>query len=183
MLLRHNDDILALVKLDLNLAYFRWRESFFKQVKEFGMGKSTSSPLSDIYMEDFEAAALASYPTGDSNISPGEIVLFWLRKADDTLEAVHNNYIQRLHNHLNSIHPDVKWTKEVEENERISMLDITIIRNSDGSLDFDVYRKPTHTNQYIHFHSHQPLSYKLSTIHALTRRAALIPSKDELKAD
>ena len=85
MLLRHNDDILALVKLDLNLAYFRWRESFFKQVKEFGMGKSTSSPLSDIYMEDFEAAALASYPTGDSNISPGEIVLFWLRKADDTL--------------------------------------------------------------------------------------------------
>ena len=62
------------------------------------------------------------------------------------------------------------------------MLDVTIIRNSDGSLDFDVYRKPTHTNQYIHFHSHQPLSYKLSTIHALTRRAALIPSTDELKA-
>ena len=61
------------------------------------------------------------------------------------------------------------------------MLDVTIIRNSDGSLDFDVYRKPTHTNQYIAFTSHQPLSHKLSTIHSLTRRAALIPSTDELK--
>merc|ERR1711888_478036 len=61
------------------------------------------------------------------------------------------------------------------------MLDVDIIRNGNGSLDFDVYRKPTHTNQYIPFDSHQPLAHKLSTIHALTRRAALIPSTDELK--
>lgn len=50
-----------------------------------------------------------------------------------------------------------------------------------GSLSFDVYRKPTHTNQYIPFNSHQPLSHKLSTTHALTRHAALIPSMEALK--
>ena len=145
------------------------------------MGKSTSSPLADIFMEDFETAALANYPTGDNNISPSEIILFWLRKADDTLVAIHNDHIQPLHDYLNSIHPDIKWTKEVEADGKIAMLDVTIIHNQDGSLDFDVYRKPTHTNQYINFSSHQPLSHKLSTIHALTRRAALIPSTDELK--
>ena len=145
------------------------------------MGKSTSSPLSDIYMEDFEAAALANYPTGDNSISPSEVILFWVRKADDTLTAIHNDHIQPLHDYLNSIHPDIRWTKEVEQDGRIAMLDVQIIRNPDGKLNFDVYRKPTHTNQYIPFDSHQPLSHKLSTIHALTRRAALIPSTDELK--
>ena len=79
-----------------------------------------------------------------------------------------------------SIHPDINWTKEVEQEGRIAMLDVSIIRNADGTLDFDVYRKPTHTNQYISFDSHQPLSHKLSTIHALTRRAVLIPSTDHL---
>ena len=61
------------------------------------------------------------------------------------------------------------------------MLDVQIYRKDDGSLEFDVYRKPTHTNQYIHFNSHQPLSHKLSTVHALTRRAHLIPSTEARK--
>lgn len=86
--------IMALVKLDLVLAYFQWRGLFYKQLKGFGMGKSTSSPLSDIFMEDFEASALANYPTGDSNISPSEIILFWFRKADDTIIVIHKDHIQ-----------------------------------------------------------------------------------------
>ena len=61
------------------------------------------------------------------------------------------------------------------------MLDVSINRSSDGSLTFDVYRKPTHTNQYIQFHSHAPLSHKLATIRSLTRRSALIPSTEENK--
>ena len=104
-----------------------------------------------------------------------------MRKADDTLVAVHNDHIQRLHNYLNLIHPDIKWTKEIEKDGRIAMLNVTVIHNSNGTLDFDVYRKPTHTNQYIPFDSHQPLCHKYSTIHSLTRRAALIPSTDDLK--
>ena len=61
------------------------------------------------------------------------------------------------------------------------MLDVSINRGADGSLTFDVYRKPTHTNQYIQFHSHAPLSHKLATIRSLTRRSALIPSTEENK--
>ena len=91
------DDIMALIKLDLDLAYFRWGDAYYKQLKGFGMGNSTSSPLSDIYMEDFEATALANYPTGDPTISPGELILFWYRKANDTLVAIHNDHIQPLH--------------------------------------------------------------------------------------
>ena len=132
-------------------------------------------------MEDFEAKAIRDFATGDPNVRPEDTILFWLRKADDTLTAIHNDYIEPLFTHLNNIHPSIKWTMEKEVEGRIAMLDVTIIRNGDGTLDFDVYRKPTHTNQYIPFDSHQPLAHKYSTIHALTRRAELIPSTDELK--
>ena len=144
------NDIMALVKLDLDLAYFQWRGLFYKQLKGFGMGKSTSSRLSDIFMEDFAASALANYPTGYSNISPSEVILFWFRKADDTIVAIHKDHIQSLHNYLNSIHPDIKWTKEVEQNGQIAMLDVNIIHNPDGTLHFDVCR----TLQQIHSIQH-----------------------------
>ena len=156
------NDILALVKLDLDLAYFRWRGEYYKQLKGFGMGKSTSSPLSDIYMEEFEQAALANYPTGDSNITPSDVILFWFRKADDTIMAIHNDHIQPLHDYLNSIHPDVQWTKEIEEDRRIAMLDVTIIRNDNGTLDFDVYRKPTHSRTLTNIF-HSTAMYRLHT--------------------
>ena len=55
--------IMALLICDLELAYFRWDGEFYAQRRGLGMGKSTSSPLSDIFMEDFESKALRDYPT------------------------------------------------------------------------------------------------------------------------
>ena len=138
------------------------------------MGKSTSSPLSDIFMEDFEQKALESFPFKDS-------VQFWLRKADDTLVSIDANHADALFNHLNAIHTDIKWTKEEEEDGLIHMLDVDIKRHTDGRLSFDVFRKPTHTNQYIHFQSHAPLQHKLATVRSLTRRATVIPSTTEAR--
>ena len=74
----------------------RKEKTEWRLLKGFGMGKSTSSLLSDIFMEDFEAAALTNYLTGDSNISPSEVILFWYRKADDTIVAIHKDHIQAI---------------------------------------------------------------------------------------
>jgi hypothetical protein len=77
---------------------------------------------------------------------------------------------------LNAVHEKIKWTYERELNSHIDMLDLTILRQQDGTLEFDVFRKPTHTNQYISWDSDQPLVHKGSTIRSLTRRAHLIPT-------
>ena len=50
--------------------------------------------------------------------------------------------IEPFHRHLNSIHPKIKFTKELEENRSLP-----VSRKEDGSLKFSLYRKPTHTNQ------------------------------------
>ena len=161
------EHIMAMLTCDLNLAYFRWDGEFYAQRRGLGMGKSTSSPLSDIFMEDFEGKALTQYQTGDPSITPHDVILFWFRKADDTVTAIRNDHIDPFFTFLNSLHPSIQWTMEREKDGRLPMLDVLIEKKEDGSLEFDVYRKPTHTNQYIDFASHQPLSHKLSTIHSL----------------
>ncbi|XP_076471154.1 uncharacterized protein LOC143301037 [Babylonia areolata] len=79
--------------------------------------------------------------------------------------------------HLNKQHPAIKFTYEVEENGSIAMLDTRITRTETG-LAFSVYRKPTHTDQYLQFNSHQPLEHKLGVIRTLTLRAKTICSTD-----
>ena len=64
--------IVKLLRLDIELAYFRFDGEFYAQPRGLGMGNSTSSPLSDIFMENFERNALASFAHRES-------ILFWLR--------------------------------------------------------------------------------------------------------
>ena len=43
---------------------------------------------------------------------------------------------------------------EQEEDGTLLFLDMLLRRREDGSLDVSVYRKPTHTDRYLHFESH-----------------------------
>ncbi|XP_072037398.1 uncharacterized protein [Amphiura filiformis] len=81
--------------------------------------------------------------------------------------------------HINSVHDAIKFTFEEESDNCIPMLDTMITRNPNGCLSFCVYRKPTHTDQYLDFASHQPLEHKLGVIRTLTHRAKTICSDQD----
>ena len=49
---------------------------------------------------------------------------------------------------------------KIEKDNTIHFLDTTVTRDSDGLLITTVYRKPTHTDQYLAYDSHQPQSVK-----------------------
>jgi hypothetical protein len=97
---------------------------------------------------------MSSPDTGSSTtpltpLPPISIILFWFRQADDTMTAIQHDHVTSFLAFFNAIHEKIKWTYETEVNGRINILDLTILRQQDGTLEFDVYRKPTHTNQYI----------------------------------
>ena len=61
------------------------------------------------------------------------------------------------------------------------MLDASITKDTSGTLSFQVYRKPTHTDQYLQFDSNQPLQHKLGVIRTLFHRCNTICSSEENK--
>ncbi|KFD46639.1 hypothetical protein M513_12494 [Trichuris suis] len=76
--------------------------------------------------------------------------------------------------HLNSLFPNqVTFTMEVESHSRLSSLDILIL-NGSSSLHTTVYRKPTHSDKYLHFNSHHPKSVKIGIISNLVDSALSI---------
>ena len=83
--------------------------------------------------------------------------------------------------HINSVDPATKFT--VEENKEfgsIPFLDTIVKSEADGTLSITVYRKPTHTDQYLQWDSLHYLSAKFSVIHTLSHRASTVCSKPEL---
>ena len=69
---------------------------------------------------------------------------------------------------------------EEESNGELVFLD-TLLKRNNGEISVLVYRKPTHTDQYLHYSSHHQTSCKESVVSSLFNRAySIITNKDDL---
>ena len=64
--------------------------------------------------------------------------------------------------------------------KRLPFLD-TVTTRSNGKVEVDIYRKPTHTDINLHYDSHHPMQHKLSVLKTLLDRAEKIPSSNKGK--
>ena len=78
-----------------------------------------------------------------------------------------------LSTHLNEQNADIQFTKEIEEDGKLSFLDCLVSRDN-KELRTAVYRKPTSTYRLLDKSSYNPTSHKATTIKTLTRRAQLV---------
>ncbi|GJQ76462.1 hypothetical protein Trydic_g2175 [Trypoxylus dichotomus] len=90
----------------------------------------------------------------------------WLRYVDDTFviwphgEEEVNGFLH----HLNGLEESIKFTMELEVNNRIPFLEALVHKQSEGTLRTTLYKKPTHTGQYLHFESNHPHNVKRQTM-------------------
>ncbi len=136
------------------------------------MGSPVSPLASNIFMEWFEVHALSSA------LHPPTM---WARYVDDTFVVIREEHIDEFTTHINNISPTIKFTMEREENNQLAMLDTLIHRKEDGSTKITIYRKPTHTDQYLLMDSHHPLQHKLGVVRTLMHRAETIVTEEEDK--
>ena len=140
---------LHLLDILLRTTYFKFNGDFYQQTDRAAMGGPTSVIVSEIYMQSLETTAIT---TADH---PPKV---WKRHFDDVFSIVHKIYLQELLEHINNLHPQTQFTKEEENNSTLTFLDTLVQRNHDKTISVKIYRKPKHTNQYLKYTSHNPIS-------------------------
>ena len=96
---------------------------------------------------------------------------------DDTFTILDRDRVDSFLQHLNSQQPTIRFTMETVNDNKIAFLDASVSREPDGRLTTTVYRKPTHTNQYLAYDSHHPQSVKRGIVNCLYDRAKRLATK------
>ena len=133
-------NIILLLEFCLKNTYFSFQDQFYEQVEGAAMGSLGSPIVANLYMEYFEQKAL----------SPALHPSLWQRYVDDTFfiqkEVDKEDFLQ----FINSVDPAIQFTVEnSKEDGIIPFLDTIVKPEADGNLSITVYRKPTHTDQYL----------------------------------
>ncbi|KAI7815319.1 Serine protease [Rhyzopertha dominica] len=77
----------------------------------------------------------------------------------------------------------IQFTMKMETNGALPFLDVMVTRKQDGTLGHRVYRKPTHTDRYLHADSHHHPAQKQGVINTLIQRAKLVSEPDHLEEE
>ena len=90
------------------------------------------------------------------------------RFVDDVYSILKRTHLQNFFYHINNFYQNIKFT-----NEEPKFLD-TLLKPNNGKISALAYRKPRHTDQYLHYNS-----YKESDVSSLFKRGySIITNKD-----
>uniref|UniRef100_A0A8D8YVM4 Reverse transcriptase domain-containing protein n=2 Tax=Cacopsylla melanoneura TaxID=428564 RepID=A0A8D8YVM4_9HEMI len=134
------------------------------------IGSPVSPLMAEIFMEQMEEKILG---LEDPLIAT---ILHWFRYVDDifVVTTATTRQIDKLLNLINSIHSNLKFTVELEVDNRLNFLDLSVTRLG-SSLEFDIYRKPTFTDCVIGKSSNVPNNIKYASFHSMLHRLISIP--------
>ena len=135
------------------------------------MGVPASSTAAEIYMQAYERTAItmAQHPPK-----------VWEQFVDDIYSVLKWRHLENFFHHINNLHQSIKFTMEGESNGELAFL-VTLLKQNNGEISVLLYRKPTHTDQYLHYSSHHQTSCKESVVSSLFSRAySIITNKDDL---
>ena len=163
-----------LLELCTTQNFCRFNNKYYKYQKGLPMGMPLSGLLADIFLDSIESSLLNTPTDINKNI------ILWRRYVDDVFiiwEGDDMSEIQVFHDIINELHHNIKFTKEIEQNNNIKFLDLDITHNEKG-IFFDIYRKPTQTDVIIPYDSHHHHSHKLAAINSYLHRCYNTPLSD-----
>ena len=131
----------------------------YKQIDGLAMRSQPAPYLANIWLSQFE-------PT-----IKDEAKLFE-RYMDDILRSINRNWMEEKLAEVNGLHPNLKFTMEVEREGKLPFLDMCIL-HAENTKASTWYCKPTDTGMIVNFHALVLTRYKRSvaedSIHRLHR--------------
>ena len=136
------------------------------------MGSPVSVVVANLVMEDLETRAITTYHTPPS---------LYRRYVDDVACVMKQADVESFHKHLKEQDDNINFTVERYSDGGLPFLDCLNLVKDDGTIDVSVYRKKTHTDRYLDFHSHHPVQHKVSVVRTLFSRTESVPSSEPNK--
>ncbi|XP_053391936.1 uncharacterized protein LOC128554662 [Mercenaria mercenaria] len=164
------DEICSLIKLTLENNHFQFNGENYVQTLETAMGSSMAPAYASLFMGKLETDFLESY-----HLKPTA----WLRFLDDIFMiwdhslADLKDFIKKLNAH----HPTIKFTYNVSEN-KVSFLDVTVLKNESNTVSTDIHIKSTDVHQYLEYSSCHPNKCKEGIPFSQAKRYRRIISDD-----
>ena len=125
-------DLKELLELCTKEMHFTFNGETFKQVDGVAMGSPLGPVLANIFMVELETSLI---PTLQGKVS------LWQRYVDDTFTFIQHNEIENVKGILNEFHTDKKFTHEIEVDNNIAFLDVSIAKKCNGTFVTEVFRK------------------------------------------
>jgi hypothetical protein len=134
------------------------------QKEELAMGAPSSGTIAKFFLQNLETIHLA-------HLTEKHKIAGYFRYVDDILlicDPDHTN-TQEITNDFNTLHNNLKFTTELETNNKLNYIDITIHRTPTG-WKTSIHRKPTFTDSIIPYSSNHPAQHKHAEIKYLYNR-------------
>ena len=103
--------IADLLDFVLRSTYFQYNGSIYEQRDGAAMGNPVSAVIANLYMEIFEEQAIESAPCKPK---------IWKRYVDDIFTILDRDRVDVFLQHLNSQQPSIRFTMEIENNNKIA---------------------------------------------------------------
>ena len=95
------------------------------------------------------------------------------------LSSTRQNTVRTLLQHINNQDLHIQFTVEPTQQGSLPFLDTLVIIEPDNIFSTTVYRKPTHTDQYLQWDSNCHITAKQSVFNTLSHRAKIISSTQD----
>jgi len=160
----NKDNFKKLLETTAHHSVFTFEDCLYTQTDGVAMGSPLGPSYANAFLSYHEQNWLEKCP-------PEFRPLYYRRYIDDTfLLFSHPSHVNLFLTYLNSKHPSINFTCEVQKNNQLSFLD-TMVTNNNGTFHTSIYRKPTFTGLGLHFLSFTPYIYKINSIKTLITRA------------
>ena len=156
------EELRELLELCTKEMHFSFNGKIYQQTDGVCMGSPLGPVLANVFMVHLEETIVPQMLTNMPT---------WRRYVDDTFTLVKKGKRDEVIALLNSFHPNIKFTHEVEEEQKIAFLDVLLHKEENGSVQTSVFRKPTNNSIYIHWQSYAPNQWKVGTLSGIIRRA------------
>ena len=163
-------DLTELLSICTKDQLFQFEGELYEQTDGVAMGSPLGPLLANVFMCDIERQLEER----------GKLPTFYRRYVDDTISALGDHFkAMDLLTELNSIHPSLSFTMEIEVNNELSFLGV-LFRNKEGSISTSVYRKSTNTGLLLHYQSHVDFKYKSGLLKTMLNRAVRLSSSETI---